>query len=268
MVSKYKILIIMKAKFICVIGLLTAGLFYAQEEVSTEIAAPEFESVGKNTIKTNLTAYAFRNFNVTYERSFNKRFTLSASLGMMPSGSIPFMNAFVKEKDRKDISKIDVANTNFTLEGRVYFGKKYNSGFYLAPYYRYTNLKIGEFNYEFQMTPVPGVQVDNNIVMEGNIKAHSFGLMFGVQWLLGKQKNWVLDWWILGGHYGAASGEINGKTTRSMTPQEQKELENELNNLDVPFVKYKTEINSNGGKITMDGPWAGLRSGLSIGYRF
>ncbi|WP_312323648.1 hypothetical protein [Soonwooa sp.] len=45
-------------------------------------------------------------------------------------------------------------------------------------------------------------------------------------------------------------------------------MQDELNDLEIPLVKHKTEINSNGGTVKLDEPWAGLRSGLSFGYRF
>ena len=61
---------------------------------------------------------------------------------------------------------------------------------------------------------------------------------------------------------------MNGITSRTLTPDEQEALRRELEDLDIPVVKYTTEVNANGGKVKVDGPWAGLRSGLSFGYRF
>jgi hypothetical protein len=45
-------------------------------------------------------------------------------------------------------------------------------------------------------------------------------------------------------------------------------LKKEIENLDIPFVKYTVETDANGARIKVDGPWAGFRSGLSLGYRF
>ncbi|WP_228452128.1 hypothetical protein [Chryseobacterium sp. c4a] len=52
-----------------------------------------------NIIKTNVTAYAFRNINLSYERAFNQWFSLNIGFGTMPEGKVPFINAFLKDKD-------------------------------------------------------------------------------------------------------------------------------------------------------------------------
>ncbi|MGX9985580.1 DUF3575 domain-containing protein [Soonwooa purpurea] len=247
---------------ILLFSLLASSFISAQQSSDSLI-------INKNTIKTNLTAYAFRNFNLTYERSINKTIAVSATFATMPKGDVPFLNSFVKEEDREDIGDIQLGNTAFTLETRFYFGKKYNSGFYLAPYYRYTNMKIDEIRYNFYTYDEDtNVETNNPIDLNGKFSAHSFGLMIGVQWLLGKKQNWVLDWWLIGGHYGFAKGDLAGKTKYALTPEEQQDLQDEINDLNIPIVKYEAHINANGGTVKLDGPWAGLRSGLSLGYRF
>ncbi len=45
-------------------------------------------------------------------------------------------------------------------------------------------------------------------------------------------------------------------------------MKKEIENLDIPFVDYTVETNANGANIKLDGPWAGFRSGFSLGYRF
>ncbi|WP_300670455.1 DUF3575 domain-containing protein [Soonwooa sp.] len=250
----------MKTK-ILLASLLATSLVYAQNSGG--------DSENKNTIKTNLTAYAFRNLNITYERSINKNIAVNATLAVIPQGGLPFMNTFFNERDREDIGTIKMGNTSFTLEGRYYFGKKYNSGFYLAPYYRYTNMKFDEFHYNYLVyKDSNNNEVDNPLDMNGSISAHSFGLMIGAQWLFGTSQNWVLDWWIVGGHYGFASGNLDGKSRYTMTPSQQAELQDEINTLDIPIIKHEAHINATGGSIKLDGPWAGLRSGISFGYRF
>jgi hypothetical protein len=92
--------------------------------------------------------------------------------------------------------------------------------------------------------------------------------MIGAQWFLGESKNWVLDWWIIGAHYGASKGDFNAKTSRTLNAIEQQELKKQLEDLDIPLVDYTVTVNSNGAAMKVDGPWAGLRTGLSFGYRF
>ena len=221
----------------------------------------------KNTIKTNLTAYAFRNINLSYERGINKTFAINVGFATMPAGGVPMIKRFIGDDADQEIRDIEVSSTSFTIEPRIYFGKKYNSGFYLAPYYRYTKMKADKFIYEFSYTK-DGSERDIALNMSGDITANSFGLMIGSQWVFGKKQNWVIDWWIVGGHYGTSSGNINGVSSQPLDLEDQQEINENLNDLDIPIIEYKAEVNSNGAKVKIDGPWAGLRSGLSFGYRF
>lgn len=223
----------------------------------------------KNMVKTNVTAFAFRNLNLTYERAINDRFAVNIGYSIVGKGDIPMVKAFLSDEDLKDFKDIQVSSNAFTLEFRAYFGKNPNSGFYLAPYYRNSKLKIDGFTYEFEYSnPNTSTTETIPVKMNGDVTSNSVGLMIGNQWLLGKNKNWVLDFWIVGGHYGKGKGDLNGITSRTLTPDEQEALRRELEDLDIPVVKYTTEVNANGGKVKVDGPWAGLRSGLSFGYRF
>ncbi|WP_018675642.1 hypothetical protein [Riemerella columbina] len=214
-----------------------------------------------NIVKANVSALAFRNFQFGYERIINKQFSIGANLGLFAKGGIPYIGAFGVDEKLKEVS---VGGTTFTLEPRYYVGKKgYGQGFYLAPYYRYAHYKVSDFNLTVDVN-----QYDIPITLSGTASSHNIGLMIGAQWFLGSQKNWVLDAWFIGAHYGKASGDIHGKTSRLLTAQEQKEVKKELDDLDIPVVKYETSVHANGADMKLDGPWAGVRSGISIGYRF
>jgi len=65
----------------------------AQEIINYEpaTAAPEDKM---NIIKTNVTGYAFRNINLSYERSINRWFAVNVGFGTVAEGKVPFMNAF------------------------------------------------------------------------------------------------------------------------------------------------------------------------------
>ena len=115
--------------------------------------------------------------------------------------------------------------------------------------------------------------VDENAVpvtFSGKMTGNSFGLMLGSQWFLGKKNNWVLDFWIIGGHYGTSEGNFDGISDRVLTQDEQVQLKESLEDIDLSGAKFETTITTNnrGGKMALTGPWAGLRSGLSFGYRF
>ena len=222
----------------------------------------------KNIIKTNVTGYIFRNVNLSYERSINKTFAINVGFGMMPKGDVPMVKNFIGEDADNEIQDLKVSSTSFTIEPRIYLGTKYNSGFYFAPYYRYTKIKADQIQYEFSYTKDDNSERDMTLDMSGDISANSVGLMIGSQWYFGKNKNWVIDWWIVGGHYGVSKGNIIGISKNPLDAEDQAAINEELNDLDIPIIDYKAEVNSNGAKVKVDGPWAGLRSGLSFGYRF
>jgi hypothetical protein len=54
-----------------------------------------------------------------------------------------------------------------------------------------------------------------------------------------------------------------------LTPSEQADLQNELENLAYPFgVKATVSVNANGATVQMKGPVAGVRAGIMLGFRF
>lgn len=223
---------------------------------------------GKNIIKTNVTGFLFKNFQVNYERVFTKTFSMSASYGFVPDGKLPYTSLLPKDTD-EGFKEMNLGGSNVTLEARFYLGKKgYGEGFYLSPYYRYSTYKISNFTKPVEME-ASGVVYDTvDVTFKGNSSAHSGGLMIGAQWFLGKQDNFVLDAWFIGAHYGKSSGNLDGVTDRTLTPIEQQQAQQELDNLDIPVVDYKATVNANGANIKVDGPWAGIRAGVSLGYRF
>ncbi len=221
----------------------------------------------KNIVKTNVTAYAFRNINLSYERSINQWFSINAGFGSMPQGDIPFLKSFLGDSD-KEFSNIQAGLTNFTIEPRFYLGDGYGKGFYLAPYYRYTSFTADNFVYTYETNDPINGPTDIPLNVSGKATANSVGLMLGVQFFLGKSKNWVLDWWIVGAHYGTGNGDFVGKSNRLLSPEEQHAIATDLEDINIPLIKYEVQTNANGVTIKLDGPWAGLRSGLSFGYRF
>ncbi len=222
----------------------------------------------KNTIKTNVAGYVFRNFNLSYERAINKTFAINVGFGTMPKGSVPMLKSFIGDDADQEIRDIEVSSTSFTIEPRIYLGKKYNSGFYFAPYYRYTKINVGNFVYEFSYDRDDNSERNIAMNMSGDITANSFGLMIGSQWILGRNQNWVIDWWIGGGHYGSSKGNISGLSNTPLDAEDQALINDNLNGYDVPIIDYKAEVNSSGARVKINGPWAGLRSGVSLGYRF
>lgn len=254
----------MKNLFILIPCFLFSGID-AQEITTSEVSSVPEDKM--NIIKTNITGYAFRNINLSYERSINRWFAINVGFGTVAEGKVPFMNAFLSEEDEKDFQNLKIKATNFTIEPRFYIGQGYGKGFYFAPYYRYSKVSTNTFDYTYDYTAF-GTTIPIPLKGLGDASGNSGGLMVGAQFFLNKQHSFVLDFWIAGAHYGSGKGDFDLSSNIILTPEMQAELKREIENLDIPFVDYTVETNSNGARIKVDGPWAGLRSGFSLGYRF
>lgn len=238
---------------------------YAQENsLNSEQIIP---SEKMNIIKTNITGYAFRNINLSYERSINRWFAVNVGFGTVAEGKVPFMNAFLSDEDEKRFQNLRIKATNFTIEPRFYIGEGYGKGFYFAPYYRYSKVSTNTFDFTYDYSAL-GTTIPIPLKGNGDANGNSGGLMVGAQFFLNKQHNLVLDFWIAGAHYGAGKGDFSLTSNVVLTPEMQAQLKKEIENLDIPFVEYTVETNPNGARIKVDGPWAGFRSGFSLGYRF
>jgi hypothetical protein len=164
---------------------------------------------------------------------------------------------------RESLDNLTLSNSAITPEVRFYLGKKgYGQGFYLAPFFR--NAKFGGKGIGIDFTLDNGQTTTFN--MEGNIKANTFGLLMGAQWKLGK--NFWLDWQILGPHYGGATGSIIGVSNVSLSATEQNNLANALRDINFPFAKENISVKPNQATLELSGPWAGLRTAISLGFDF
>lgn len=234
--------------------------------ISAILLATATNAQQKNIIKTNVTAYAFKNINISYERSINKWFAVNVGYATMPNGRIPFIKSFTDTDD--ELRDIEAGSSHFTLETRFYLGEGYGKGFYVAPYYRNSTFKADSFTYYYEFGDDDGNYTEIPLNISGKATGNSAGLLVGVQFFLNKKGSFILDWWIVGAHYGKGKGDFEGKSSQTLTPEQQAQLKTELEDLGIPVIEYAVETNANGASVKMDGPWAGVRSGLSLGYRF
>lgn len=225
---------------------------------------------GKTIIKTNILGWGLRSFDVTGERIINKNISVMFGVGFIPKGNIPFINSLTDDEASR---AIQISSLSMTPEVRFYLGSKgYGRGFYVAPYYRYQHLGADNFNVSF----VDDHNKSQSVSLNGGLNTHSFGLNLGIQWLLGAKKNFVLDWTILGAHYGVNNTKLNGTSTNDLSANEQatlkKNIESDWQELklgDVEILKLKeVNVSKNAANVSANGPWAFFRMGLSIGYRF
>lgn len=229
---------------------------------------------GKNIIKTNLFGDAIGNFNVTYERSLLKKMSLSIGFRYMPKSSVPFKDQLAKLIDDPNVNVNDFKLGNFAItpELRLYLSAGKMKGFYIAPYGRYASFDLTvpiTYNYKDGL-----IDKKAEVLFDGKINSFSGGILLGTQFQIAKKI--VLDFWIVGGHYGSSSGTIYATDFKPpITSQSQADaLQAQLNDLKEvgPFTfEGKVSGASDNWKtvtITSTGPWAGVRAlGLSLGIR-
>lgn len=258
----------MQPKHAISLALLCVSLTQLKAQTAPAIDEPQPKHEQVNIVKLNLTAIALKNYSLQYERTLNRKFSVALGIRTMPSTTLPFKNAIVKEVGDDDpdtkntIETFELSNFSITPEVRVYLSKKgYGRGFYLAPFYRYASYKTSTLNFDYE-----GAGTSGTISLSGKLTANTAGLMLGAQWAIGKRLS--LDWWILGPHYGSGTGDFTGTSSRTLTAEEQNDLRDQLNDLDIPLTDKTVSVNANGASLKLDGPWAGIRAGILLGFRF
>lgn len=225
----------------------------------------------KNLIKVNLTSPIIKNYSLQYERVINKYLSVALSGRIMPATTTPF-KAAVKRKVLEGevnnelvndiIDQMKFSNYAITPEVRFYLGKKgYGRGFYIAPYYRFAEYKLLKNTISFDEDGE-----NYSVDVEGKVRAHTGGLLLGAQWMLGK--NIGLDLWLLGPNIGGGKGTATGVSNTPLDADEQADLKRNLEDISTPYTRETVEVNANGGKMEISGPWAGIRAGLLFTFRF
>lgn len=243
--------------------------FSQEKGISTNAWGPSDGALldGKTLVKVNITGLALRNFSFATERVLNKHISLVAGIGFIPNGGIPYASTISKLANDSSgfINNVQMNAFSSTLEMRIYTGAGYGKGFYIAPYYRFEKYNFDKIKFDYETNGSP-----QTVLLNGKLSSNSGGILIGYQWLIGKSKNFVLDWSILGLHYGGSKGSVFGETTQNMTAQEQQDLKDGIDgNLgNIPMIKHTTTVTSNTVNIDINGPWAFIRSGVSFGFRF
>ena len=160
---------------------------------------------GKNIIKVNPLSLALNNYNITYERSFLRKFSLSLGLRYMPKTGMPaaakaYVKALVDNQVDFNIDYFKFGNTALTGEFRIY-PRKSLKGFYVAPHLRYAN-----FNMTF---PVVSTSLKEPLLLEGKLNTFCGGLLIGRQFTIAG--HFIIDLYILGVQYGSGSGTLSAE---------------------------------------------------------
>ena len=225
--------------------------------------------IGKNLVKMNLPGFMIRNYSFQAERVLSKRFSLAFSYRTMPESILPFSRQLTAAAGaggagvKNNMEEMLMSNSALTPEVRIYFGRKgYGRGFYMAPFYRISDYSVRNAMIGFTNS----TNTVSELSISGKVHATTYGLLLGAQWNLGSKL--VLDWWILGPQYGSASGQLNGVPVTPLTGIEVENLKDALGKINVPFTQIRTEVTPTKASLLLDGPWAGIRTGIMFGVRF
>lgn len=223
----------------------------------------------KNFIKTNITSIVLKNYSLQYERVISRKISVAVQYRLMPESGLPFKSTILKAIDDNDpdtkkiIEDFRMSNYAITPEIRLYLSRKgYGHGFYIAAYYRYASFTSNDFNVFYDDEN----NVQQSIKLSGKLTSNTGGILLGVQKVIGKII--VLDWWLLGPHYGSGVGNFTGVSSVPLSQTSQDNLRDQLNDIDIPLTDKTVFVNANGAAMKLDGPWGGLRMGLSLGIRF
>lgn len=232
---------------------------------------------GKNIIKTNLSSIALKNYHFTYERAILKKLSLSISYRTMGDTKVPIASTVEKYFDDPNlhVDQFVMSGNAITPELRLYLGRGRMKGFYIAGYYRASKFDVSvpvSYTYTYP-NPTPQTYTKSTTVT-GTIKGNAGGLMIGIQKNIAKFL--VLDFWILGGHYGSSTGDLKASITESYPGSLQTEQDAAINELKrvntkpFEFTYSKTGTSPSGTiNAASTGPWAGIRAlGICLGVRF
>lgn len=252
-------------------------LFFALNSAAQSISS--LQDNERNMLKFNALTLLGGKFSFEYERMLTDRISVGTAISIRPKKGLPFRSTVKKLVNDEELeSLIDgFKSSNFSITPEVRFytrNKGFFRGFYIAPYIKYAsytaNLPL-DFDVEFEYDEETYNYKTETIPLEGNITSFTAGVSFGVNYKLSKKVH--LDWRIIGPGYGFAKGDITGKM--ALDNDEVLALNEELDSLkedlgDLPLgIKIDYKVSSEGAEVKINrSPWASIRTGLSIAYRF
>lgn len=234
---------------------------------------------GNNLVKLSLSSLLFGRYSLEYERVLSKKLSVGLAYSIRPEKALPFKSKVLDIIDDDEVSNLltdfKSSSRSFTPEFRFYLGKKgYGNGFYIAPYAKFSTFNLQTpyfYDVAIEVGGVPVYDREESIDLEGKVTAFTAGVSFGFN--IKVAKGLYLDWRVLGPGYGSAKGDISGNM--ALNQDEQDGLNEQLSNLqesleDMPLkIKMDYTVNGQGAAIKVtNSPWANLRSGISLAYRF
>ncbi|ERJ57484.1 DUF3575 domain-containing protein [Sphingobacterium paucimobilis] len=244
----------------------------------TGVFAQQSDNEPKNMVKLNVLPLISGKFAFEYERMIKERITVGGTVSFRPSKGLPFLSTIRDVVDNDDLNEFldgfKSGNFSITPEARFYTSKRGPfRGFYVAPYLKYANYSLkAPLNYDLELSAGgQTLKESGSIPVKGNLNAYTAGFSIGFNFRL--MDNLHLDWRLIGPGYGFAKGTLSGQ--KKLSADEQQQVRQELDDIkdalsDLPVsVKMNYEVHGEGVDVKVsNSPWAGIRSGLSIGYRF
>lgn len=229
---------------------------------------------GKTIVKTNPFSDLFGNLNLKVERILARG--LSAQLSVYytskESESVRQNGAFHTYSSVLYVMPLaDDQSKFFTLRPQLrwYLNEGKGHGFYVEGYYQFQR---SSFSNQQITVYYPSKY---SLTYDGRSTLHGYGIGIGAQWLLGRRKNIVLDWYIFGVGRGTVRGSLDGTSMLEGNPwpagdhtEEEALLRRRLYHVD-DGAKYSFDDAEHRVKVTNIKHSAYLLDmGLSIGFRF
>lgn len=261
-----------QSRIFILVSLLSVWIGYAQTDIPFEKDQKEIKSTSNNQVKVNLATLIWGTGSLNYERKVSDRWTVGLTANYRPKSTAPFKSTLQnifgdKNKDFSDnafdIDQLEYGNWSLSPEVKVYLGKSGAfKGFYIAGFAKYESIDI-DYQYPFDFN-LNGYELHSVLPLKGDLRAWTGGIYVGYQWKLGG--HFYLDWQIIGGNFGGGTLEVIAN--QALTNDEQEQVRSFSEEIKDQLSDVKYEVNDKGAKIWGSIPWAGLRTGLSIGYVF
>lgn len=239
----------------------------------------------QNSIELGIPGLAFGNFFLNYERLVGDNQSAQISVGL---GSSAFdqdnFSITVDDLDSDELEDFDFRLNRLFLNAqyRFYFGKRKSgmNGFYLAPYASY-----GSYVFDGSVTDESNIDYTTEdgeryvATQDVEYRTDNLGVSFlaaggqmGVQWILGRNQRFVIDWYFLGLGFGAY--RFGGDVTTDFTDREYYEslvgdIEADFSENDRAFEDlFNFETTNNSFGYSFWAPSLHYRTGLSLGIAF
>ncbi|MFD2743530.1 MULTISPECIES: DUF3575 domain-containing protein [Sphingobacterium] len=243
------------------------------------IAQEQDDFDAQNLIKLNALPLAFGKFAVEYEHSVVNRISVGVEVGFFPKSRLPFRSIIARRPSDSAVQDLirNFQNSGFSVAPEVRFyisSRERLTGWYVAPYFRYATYNaMTPYAFEVSQEFMGQVVYERSdvIPISGRVDSFVGGVSIGANFKLADQ--WFLDCRIIGPGYGSAKGDFVGNIQleefeQQVLRERLADLRQDLHDFTIP-IHIASEVSSDGLTINVQrSPWATLRAGLSIAYRF